>query len=244
MRSNFMRLSASMLIMVLLAVLAIGGAGGRVNPAVAAQATTGGAGSAMACPQGSTAAQPGMMATKAAQMMGTMTAATAAAGGAQATMAATMMSTMGAGGGVATAAANAMQEVPASGTMMDAGCLFAVSLSGAQEAPGPGDPNGSGSALVLVNAQTNMVCYDFSRTSDITLPATAAHIHQAPPGQAGPVVVPFGNPPNSQGVGNGCVMNVPANIVSAILSNPANFYVNVHTSDFPNGAIRGQLAAQ
>jgi len=239
MRSNFMRLSASMLIIVLLAILTIGGAGGRVNLASAAQATMAGTMGAMACPQGSTSAQPGMMATMAAQMMGTM-----AAGGMPATMAATMMSTMGAGGGVATAAANAMQEVPASGTMMDAGCLFTVSLSGAQEAPAPGDPNGSGSALVLVNAQTNMVCYDFSRTSDITLPATAAHIHQAPPGQAGPVVVPFGNPPNSQGVGNGCVMNVPANIVSGILANPSNFYVNVHTSDFPNGAIRGQLGTK
>ncbi|MCC7448595.1 MAG: CHRD domain-containing protein, partial [Anaerolineae bacterium] len=204
MRSNFMRLSASMLIIVLLAILAIGGAGGRVNPALAAQATTAGAAGAIACPPGSTAAQPGMMATMAAQMMGTMSAATAAAGG----MAATMVSTMGAGGGVATAAANAMQEVPATGTMMDAGCLFTVSLSGAQEAPAPGDPNGSGSALILINAQTNTVCYDFSRTSDITLPATASHIHQAAPGQAGPVVVPFGNPPNGQGVGNGCVMNV------------------------------------
>lgn len=244
MRSNFMRLSASMLIVVLLAILTIGGAGGRVNPAAAAQATMAGTMGAMACPQGSTSAQPGMMATMAAQMMGTMAAATAAAGGMPATMAATMMSTMGAGGGVATAAANAMQEVPASGTMMDAGCLFTVSLSGAQEAPAPGDPNGSGSALVLVNAQTNMVCYDFSRTSDITLPATAAHIHQAPFGASGPVVVPFGNPPNGQGVGNGCVTNVPANVISGILSTPFNYYVNVHTSDFPNGAIRGQLTTQ
>jgi hypothetical protein len=240
MRSNFMRLSASMLIIVLLAVLAIGGAGGRVNLASAAQATMAGTAGAMACPQGSTSAQPGMMATMAAQMMGTMSAATAAAGGMQATMAATMMSTMGAGGGVATSAANAMQQVPATGTMMDTGCLFTVTLSGAQEVP-PAAPNGAGSALVLVNAQTNMICYDFTQTSGITLPATASHIHQAPAGAAGPVVVPFGNPPNAQGVGNGCVMNVPANIVSSILTNPSNFYVNVHTTDFPNGAIRGQL---
>lgn len=234
MRSNFMRLSASMLIIILLAILTIGGASGRVNPAAAAQATMAGTAGAMACPAGSTSAQPGMMATMAAQMMGTMSPAT---------MAATMMSTMGAGGGVATTAANAMQQVPVSGTMRDVGCLFTVTLSGAQESP-PGDPDGSGSALVLVNPQNNTICYDFTQTSAITLPATASHIHQGAPGAAGPVVVPFGNPPNAQGVGNGCVMNVPANIVSGILSNPSNFYVNVHTSDFPNGAIRGQLAGK
>jgi hypothetical protein len=29
--------------------------------------------------------------------------------------------------------------------------------------------------------------------------------------------------------------------MQAMIDNPANFYVNVHTSDFPDGAIRGQL---
>jgi hypothetical protein len=73
------------------------------------------------------------------------------------------------------------------------------------------------------------------------LPATAAHIHQGTADVAGPVVVPFGNPPDANGVGRGCIMNVTGSIVEGLLTNPSNYYVNVHTSDFPNGAIRGQL---
>jgi hypothetical protein len=102
--------------------------------------------------------------------------------------------------------------------------------------------DGAGSAIVLVNSQTGMVCYNFIGVRGITLPAAAAHIHQAPVGTAGPVVVPFGHPPDANGVSQGCVTNVPSDIVMGILTNPANFYVNVHTSDFPNGAIRGQLS--
>jgi hypothetical protein len=31
-------------------------------------------------------------------------------------------------------------------------------------------------------------------------------------------------------------------VIDEILANPANFYVNVHTTDRPRGAIRGQLS--
>ncbi|MEP7085461.1 MAG: CHRD domain-containing protein, partial [Betaproteobacteria bacterium] len=33
-----------------------------------------------------------------------------------------------------------------------------------------------------------------------------------------------------------------AGIVQRILNNPADFYINIHNSVFPNGAIRGQLS--
>jgi hypothetical protein len=173
----------------------------------------------------------------AAQMMGTLPAAagTMAAATAEvlpATMAATMAGTMAAGG---------MQEVAFSADMAGAGCIFAVALSGAAEKPNPGDPDGTGTALVLVNGEQNLICYDFSMTTGITLPAAAAHIHNAGVDASGPVVVPFKNAPNAQGTGRGCVTNVPAEIVSGILSTPGNYYVNVHTSDFGAGAIRGQL---
>jgi hypothetical protein len=57
---------------------------------------------------------------------------------------------------------------------------------------------------------------------------------------AGPVVVPL-TPPDATGSAAGCV-NVARTLVRAILTNPSGYYVNVHTTDFPNGAIRGQLS--
>src|SRR6185503_2303812 len=75
--------------------------------------------------------------------------------------------------------------------------------------------------------------------SNITLPATAAHIHQGSVGIAGPIVVTL-TPPNASGLSAGCV-SASKETVKAISKAPSNYYVNVHTSDFPNGAVRGQL---
>ena len=60
-----------------------------------------------------------------------------------------------------------------------------------------------------------------------------------PAGVAGPIVVPLGAP-DANGVAEGCTTGDPA-VLTRIQNNPAGFYVNVHTSDFPQGAIRGQL---
>jgi len=114
-----------------------------------------------------------------------------------------------------------------------------TTLTGAAEVPGPGDPDGSGTAKVVVNYGQKRVCYELE-VSGIA-PATAAHIHFAPVGVAGGVVVPLAAP--SDGDSSGCV-DVAAELAKNILKNPAAYYVNVHNADFPAGAIRGQLAKQ
>ena len=79
--------------------------------------------------------------------------------------------------------------------------------------------------------------------NSIAKPA-AAHIHSGVRGQAGDVVVTLKQPAKgTNGVSAACVTSTRA-IVSAIKATPAKFYVNVHTADFPGGAIRGQLAAR
>ena len=83
-----------------------------------------------------------------------------------------------------------------------------------------------------------MVCYRLHAES-ITLPATAAHIHRGGATASGPVVVPF-TAPAASGNSDGCVASTPA-LIDEIIGNPANFYVNVHTTEHPGGAMRAQL---
>jgi hypothetical protein len=116
---------------------------------------------------------------------------------------------------------------------------ISIDLTGASEVPGPGDEDGSGTATIYLRTDTNEVCVDISVQSDVTLPATAAHIYQAPAGESGPPVVTL-NAPDASGLSSTCVV-VDAALMQAMIDTPENFYVNVHTSDFPDGAIRGQL---
>lgn len=117
---------------------------------------------------------------------------------------------------------------------------FRADLTGEAEVPGPGDPDGSGTAMVSFQASSD-VCFTIT-VSNITLPAAAAHIHAGEAGVAGPVVVPL-TAPDANGRAEGCVTG-DQEVVNQINANPAAFYVNVHTSDYPQGAVRGQLVAQ
>lgn len=103
--------------------------------------------------------------------------------------------------------------------------------------PGPGDPDGKGFAAVMVTPGKGLVCYALS-VSGIA-PATGAHIHEAPFGEAGDVVV--GLKPHTNRFSNGCV-TVDRALAKDILKNPADYYVNVHNEKYPAGALRGQLS--
>ena len=119
----------------------------------------------------------------------------------------------------------------------EGGRPISVTLTGAAERPGPGDPDGSGTATFQLNQGQGEICYELTAT-DIA-PATAAHIHVAPVTAPGPVVVPLAAP--TSGSSSGCV-TVDAELIKAIRQNPENYYVNVHNAAFPGGAIRAQLS--
>lgn len=101
-----------------------------------------------------------------------------------------------------------------------------------------GDPDGVGVANLTVNIGQGEVCWELS-VGNITLPATASHIHRAPAGVRGGIVVGL-SAPGADGTASGCA-TVARDLAKEILQNPADFYVNVHTTDHPPGAIRGQL---
>ena len=118
---------------------------------------------------------------------------------------------------------------------------FVVPLTGAAERPGPGDPDGSGTAWLWLNYGQMEICYEIFVES-VSLPAVGAHIHEAPVTDPGPVVVPLNNP-DATGRASGCVEVANAELLKDILQNPQDYYVNVHTlPGFAAGAVRGQLS--
>ena len=117
------------------------------------------------------------------------------------------------------------------------GRLLTATLTGANEVPGPGDPDGSGTARVTVNRGQSQVCYEL-RVANIQT-ATAAHIHEAPAESSGPVVLGL-TKPNAYGFSSGCI-TVSRKLADELAADPSDYYVNVHNAQFPAGAVRGQL---
>ena len=109
-------------------------------------------------------------------------------------------------------------------------------LTGAAEAPGPGDADGYGSFQATLTPNAGQLCYELDVTG-VEMP-TAAHIHTGAAGVAGGVAVALETP--ADGDSDGCV-TMDASLANAINANPGGYYVNVHNAAYPNGAIRGQL---
>jgi hypothetical protein len=128
------------------------------------------------------------------------------------------------------------------GSASAGGRPFSTTLTGADEAPGPGDPDASGFVSLSLNQGQAEVCFDLS-WEDIDGTVFAAHIHVAPPGVPGPIVVPLFMGESFPGTGrdSGCVGGVDQALIKAIRHDPAAYYVNIHSDVFPAGAIRGQL---
>ncbi len=122
-----------------------------------------------------------------------------------------------------------------------------------------GDRNGEGEAYVFgIDGDPTTLCYvllaeDIAELDQAPGSGRAAHIHEGATGTNGPVVAVLAWPQDGQaadclteGEGAGTAgAKFPTNEkVAEILANPAGYYVNVHNTEFPNGAIRGQLEVQ
>ena len=123
------------------------------------------------------------------------------------------------------------------------GRSLTTTLTGAEECTplgvcNQGDLDGTGTAVITLNSGQGEVCWQIA-VSDILLPASAAHIHVAPAGVPGPVVVSL-TAPGADGMSSGCT-SVDPELIKAIRKAPDSYYVNVHNADYPAGAVRGQL---
>jgi hypothetical protein len=118
------------------------------------------------------------------------------------------------------------------------GRKISATLTGGAEVPGPGDPNGAGLFEARVNPGTERICYTLT-ASNIDA-ATAAHIHSGGPGVAGSPVLTLDTPDGDDDDSEDC-QDIDRGLAQALIQNTGDYYVNVHTGPFPQGAIRGQL---
>ena len=115
-------------------------------------------------------------------------------------------------------------------------------LKGNNEVPGPGSPKGKGDIHVFVKSPKEKLCFNFE-VSKLD-PITEGHIHKGTADVSGPVKVTlFQDQQGLAGDGSyeGCVKHVKSKLLDKIANVPEKFYVNLHTLDYPDGAIRGQL---
>lgn len=110
---------------------------------------------------------------------------------------------------------------------------FVATLSGAQETP-PNAVTFTGNATAAVDMAKTMTV----EVSASGIAGTVAHVHQGATGVAGPIVFPLTETPPGSGEWSTVVTLTDAQLNTL---RAGNFYVNVHTKEFPNGAIRGQL---
>ena len=108
-----------------------------------------------------------------------------------------------------------------------------LKLSGSEEVP-PVTTSATGSGTITVRP-------DRSVTGSVTtsgIVATMAHIHQAPRGANGPVIVPL-----TKSGENMWVVPSGATLTEAQFEayKAGNLYVNVHSAAFPGGELRAQL---
>jgi len=111
---------------------------------------------------------------------------------------------------------------------------FSITINGAQEVP-PNASAGTGTGTIDVNTVTNQLSYNIT-FSGLGSAESMAHIHgfAAPGSNAGIIhTLPNGSP--KIGVFNYSDAQ-EANILNGLS------YVNIHSGNFPNGEIRGQIA--
>jgi len=113
---------------------------------------------------------------------------------------------------------------------------YTLKMTGAAETP-PGAPGGTANAVVVLSTKTGKVCWTFTSLSGFSTPV-AAHIHAAPAGKAGNIVLPLST--GATFLTKGCVP-ASATLINAIAANPHGYYVNIHSKQYPNGAVRSQL---
>lgn len=113
---------------------------------------------------------------------------------------------------------------------------FFLGFEGASVVPGPGDGDGGGGGPVGISG-TDTLCFSLT-VNNVSEPMTM-HLHRGGVGETGGQVALLNGPSADYRAGD-CV-EIGADLVSELSGNPQAFYIDVHTDEFPDGAVRSQL---
>jgi CHRD domain len=130
---------------------------------------------------------------------------------------------------------------------------FNASLLTSNQVP-PISTSGSGTGTFTFDTVAQNIAFNIGY-SGLSSNAQMAHIHFAPVGVNGPIILPFSpNPTGTSGTLTGILTTADlinqastgivtfTDVYNAALA--GNLYANLHTVNFPAGEIRGQLAQQ
>jgi hypothetical protein len=113
--------------------------------------------------------------------------------------------------------------------------VFSATLTGAEETP-PNPSQGRGIGVLTFNPNDRTF---EARLASTGVADTDAHIHQGPPGVAGPIVIPLTKQPGSaiwRASGT-----LTAEQEATLRAGNIDYYFNIHSPTFPQGEIRGQI---
>ncbi|HEV7919401.1 MAG TPA: CHRD domain-containing protein [Thermoanaerobaculia bacterium] len=118
---------------------------------------------------------------------------------------------------------------------------YAGELRGTNEVPSNSSP-AVGAYFITIDPSFNLT---WEVNVGALQNATLSHIHDGPAGANGPVLITFaansGEFQNGRTFGTVSIASLDATVRDRLLTAPAGFYVNVHSTAFPGGEIRGQL---
>lgn len=119
---------------------------------------------------------------------------------------------------------------------------FSVQLTGNELRDG-GDRDGRGAAWLKFDPYRETACY-FISWERLRGAVTAFHLHVAPRRSDGPHWIDFFNDRHLDGERGTWAWNCvhsPRGKILAIVESPSEFYLNLHTTAYEKGALRGQL---
>lgn len=112
-----------------------------------------------------------------------------------------------------------------------------ATLTGAEVVTSRGDPDGYARAQLSISDELNQICYDVGDIRNLA-PITSLTINRARRGQVGPAVLRVERA--NEGVWKNCV-NRAEWLEQSLEYAPGAYYIQISTTEFPNGAIRGQF---